>query len=160
MSAIASQITSLAMGYLIVYSDADQRKHQSYASLAFVWGIHRAPVNSPHEWPVTRKMVPFDDVIILLHFTTTSTLLPAAWVQQVHSRMFWCINILQLFEVIFFQRSLPNIVEIRNTMNKEAECITLLSKLSFRGLKFVSVIFPTDKTGFEKSPWASFINMD
>ena len=38
MSAIASQITSLIIVYSIVYSDADQRKHQSSASLAFVWG--------------------------------------------------------------------------------------------------------------------------
>ena len=30
----------------------------------FVRGIHRAPVNSPHKWPVTRKMFPFDDVIM------------------------------------------------------------------------------------------------
>ena len=49
---------------LIVYSDADQRNRQSSASLAFVWGIHRGPVNSPHKWPVTRKMFPFDDVIM------------------------------------------------------------------------------------------------
>ena len=41
MGAIASQITSLTVVYLTVYSDADQRKHQSSASLAFVWGIHR-----------------------------------------------------------------------------------------------------------------------
>ena len=41
MGAIASQITSLAIVYSTVYSDADQRKHQSSASLAFVWGIHR-----------------------------------------------------------------------------------------------------------------------
>ena len=65
MSAIASQITSLTIVYSTVYSDADQRKHQSSASLAFVWGIHRRPVNSPHKWPVTRKKFPFDDVIIL-----------------------------------------------------------------------------------------------
>ena len=64
MGAIASQITSLTIVYLIVYSDADQRKHQSSASLAFVWGIHRGPVNSPHKWPLTRKMFPFDDVIM------------------------------------------------------------------------------------------------
>ena len=60
MSLMASQITSLT----IVYSGADQRKHESPASLAFVWGIHRGPVNSPHKWPVTRKMLPFDDVIM------------------------------------------------------------------------------------------------
>ena len=64
MGAIASQITSLTIVYSTVYSDADQRKHQSSASLAFLQGIHRGPVNSPHKWPVTRKMFPFDDVIM------------------------------------------------------------------------------------------------
>ena len=64
MGAIASEITSLTIVYSIVYSDADQRKHQRSASLAFVWRIHRGPVNSPHKWPVTWKMIPFDDVII------------------------------------------------------------------------------------------------
>ena len=64
MSTIASQITSLTIVYSTVYSGADQSKHQSSASLAFVWGIHRGPVNSPHKWPVTRKMFPFDDVIM------------------------------------------------------------------------------------------------
>ena len=39
-------------------------KHQSSASLAFVRGIHRWPVNSPHKGSVTRKIIPFDDVII------------------------------------------------------------------------------------------------
>ena len=65
MSLIASQITSLTIVYSTVYSDADQRKHQSSASLAFVRGIHRGPVNSPHKWTVTRKMFPFDDVIMV-----------------------------------------------------------------------------------------------
>ena len=64
MGTIASQITSLTIVYSIVYSDADQTKHQSSASLAFVRGIHRGPVNSPHKWSVTRKMFPFDDVIM------------------------------------------------------------------------------------------------
>ena len=65
MSAIASQITSLTIVYSTVYSDADQRKHQSSASLAFVWWIHRGPMNSPHKWPVTWKMFPFDDDIMI-----------------------------------------------------------------------------------------------
>ena len=64
MGAIASQIYSLTIVYSSVYSDADRRKHQSSASLAFVWGIHRGPVNSPPKWPVTRKMFRFDDVIM------------------------------------------------------------------------------------------------
>ena len=64
MGSTASQITSLTVVYSTVYSDADQRKYQSFASLAFLWGIHRRPVNSPHKWPVTRKMFPFDDVIM------------------------------------------------------------------------------------------------
>ena len=65
MNTVPSQITSLTSVYSTVYSDADQRKHQSSASLAFVREIHRRPVNSPHKWPVTRKIFPFDDVIMI-----------------------------------------------------------------------------------------------
>ena len=64
MTTMASQFTSLTVVYLIAYSNADQRKHQSSASLAFVRGIQRSPVNSPHKGPVTWKMFPFDDVIM------------------------------------------------------------------------------------------------
>ena len=64
MSAMASQITGVSIVYSTVCSDADQRKHQISASLAFVRGIHRSPVNSPHKEPVTRKMFPFNDVIM------------------------------------------------------------------------------------------------
>ena len=64
MGEMASQITSLTIVYLTVYWDADQRKHQGSSSLAFVRGIHQWPVNSPHNRPVTRKMFPFDDVIM------------------------------------------------------------------------------------------------
>ena len=55
MGAMASQITSFTIVYSTVYSGADQRKHQSSASLAFEWWIHRGPVDSPHKLPVTRK---------------------------------------------------------------------------------------------------------
>ena len=60
MSAMASQITSISIVCSIVGSGLDQRKHQSSPSLAFVWGIHWWPLNSPHKRPVTRKMLPFD----------------------------------------------------------------------------------------------------
>ena len=49
---------------LLCIQGADQRKYQSSASLAFVRGIHRRPVNSQHKWPLTPKMFPFDDVIM------------------------------------------------------------------------------------------------
>ena len=65
MGAIAFQIHSITIVSSTVYSDADQIKHQSSEPLAFVRGIHRWPVNSPHKWPVTQKMFPFDDVIIV-----------------------------------------------------------------------------------------------
>ena len=69
ISAMASQITSLTIVYSTVHSSGtDQRKHQSSVSLVFVREIHpwpmNYPVNSPHKGPVTRKMFPFDDVIM------------------------------------------------------------------------------------------------
>ena len=63
---MASQIARLTIVYSTVYSGAVQRKHQSSTSQAFVLGIHRLLVNSPHKGPVTRQMSPFDDVIIHL----------------------------------------------------------------------------------------------
>ena len=63
MDTIASQITSLSIVYSTVYSGADQRKHQSSASLAFVRGIHRSPV--------TLKIFPFDDVIMQYSMITS-----------------------------------------------------------------------------------------
>ena len=62
MSAIASQITGIAIVCSILCSGADKRKRQSSASLAFMNGIHRWPVDSPHKGPVTREMFPFYDV--------------------------------------------------------------------------------------------------
>ena len=70
MGAIASQINSLTSVYSTVYSDADQREHQSSASLAFVHGIHRWLVNSLQKWPVLRIMFPFDDVIMQMMLVT------------------------------------------------------------------------------------------
>ena len=70
MGTIAAQITSVTIVYSTVYSDADQRKYQSSASMAFLQGKHLRPVNSPHKWPVTREMFPFDDVIMPKHNKT------------------------------------------------------------------------------------------
>ena len=70
IAAVASQITSLTIVYSTVYSDADQRKHQSSASLAFVRGIHRGPVNSfPAQMASNAEKYPFDDVIMHILLT-------------------------------------------------------------------------------------------
>ena len=72
MSLMASQITSLTIIYSTVYSGADQRTHQSSASLAFVRGIHRWPVNSPRKRPVALENISIwwrhhDGIDMLLH---------------------------------------------------------------------------------------------
>ena len=54
MRAMASQITGVSIVCSTPCAGANQMKHQSTSSLAFVRGIHR--------WPETRKMFPFDDV--------------------------------------------------------------------------------------------------
>ena len=102
MSPTASQITSLKIVYSIVYSSTDQRKHQSSASLAFVRGIHRRPVNSPHKWPVTRKMFPFDDVFMFWKYfqPRLGQSRTGECVQFKHSReyIFVCARAIYLFE--------------------------------------------------------------
>ena len=69
MGAMASQPTGVSIVYLIVCSGVDQRKYQSFASLAFVRGIRQLPMNFPHKGRVTRNMFPFDDVT--MHFWNT-----------------------------------------------------------------------------------------
>ena len=64
MDTMASQITSLTIVYSTIYSGADQRKHQSSASLAFVSGNSPVTGEFPAKGPVTWKMSPFDDVIM------------------------------------------------------------------------------------------------
>ena len=82
MTMLASQITSLTVVYSIVYTGVNQRKHQSSAWLAFVREIHRGPVNFPHKWPVTRKMFPFDDVIMWSSVSGTTWFL-AIWTSTI-----------------------------------------------------------------------------
>ena len=55
MGAMASQITSPAIVYTTVYSDADQRTDKF-----------------PAQWPVTRKIFPFDDVMMVSELVMAS----------------------------------------------------------------------------------------
>ena len=83
--------------YSTVCSGVDQRKYLTFTTLAFVRGIHRWPVDSPHKGPVTRKMFPFDDVIIL------KRQLP----------MVTCF-ILRLTDVIWLHRTWLSLVHVNN----------------------------------------------
>ena len=65
MGAMASQITSLTIVYSRAYSGADQRKHLSPAPLSFVWELTGDLWIPPYKGPATRKMFPFDDVIMI-----------------------------------------------------------------------------------------------
>ena len=115
MGAMASQITSLTIVYLTIHSDADQRKHQSSASLAFVWGFHRWPVNSPHKGPVTRKMFPFDDII--MWFVLCCVLL---WFGTSHLPISFMVNSLALWQ----SHDCPSAIE--STLKNMGKCIPLI----------------------------------
>ena len=101
MGAMASQFMSFTIVYSTVHSDADQRKHQSSASLAFVRGVHRSPLKSPHKWLVTRKMFPFDDIMMLRRWCPwktlegiTNNLLAKVWqLQKITSKIMHSQNI-------------------------------------------------------------------
>ena len=102
MGTMASQFTSLTIVYSAVYSGVDQRKHQSSASLAFVRGIHRWPVNSPHKWPVTRKMFPFHNVIMWHHTEAWSRQL--IFVHTVLSRCQFAVCVISIGAFFHSQR--------------------------------------------------------
>ena len=87
MGAMASQITSLKIVYSTVYSDADQEKNQSSASLAFMRGVHRWPGDSPHKGPVKRNTFPFDDVIMkaVQLWTMKYIVFPQNWIQNLQT---------------------------------------------------------------------------
>ena len=118
MGAMASRITSFTIVYSAVYSSADERQHQSFASLAFVSGLHRWPVNSAHKWPVTRKC---------FHLMTSS------WMQKHHQRLTYvslaifccCIdlfNFLTVFSMIY------SIGHILRTYHRLVVCVILVIK--------------------------------
>ena len=70
MTTIASQITSLARGCLLNrLFRRKSKKSSKFRVTGFSVGNSPGPVNSPHKGPVTRKMFPFDDVIMIIYMT-------------------------------------------------------------------------------------------
>ena len=100
MGAMASQVTSLTIGYSTIHSGTDQRKQQSSASLAIVWGIHRWPLNSLYKRPVTQKFFPFDDVIMKTCGVTSDD---KAVTMAALSYQLDCLNILKQMGDFFFR---------------------------------------------------------
>ena len=117
---MASQIIGVSIA---ACSGADQRKHQSPASLAFVIGLHRWPVGSSHKWPVTLKIFPFDDVImnlfhrqwLLLLILTSRTVLdterqqnftaPCPWITN------WSFTLILTGQTFTFTQSVSSLVD-------------------------------------------------
>ena len=155
MSAVVSQITSLTIVCPAVYSVADQRKHQSSASLA--QRIHRWPVNSPHKWPVTRSfdvffdlrlnkwLFPFDDVIMWLnvvHFqrlfcayaenaeTWIPTIFPKEQKGPHSASITFFVNIMQRTESQFQQQ------HTQNQCDENDQCNINHGQLSFNFTKW------------------------
>ena len=94
MGTMTFQITSFTIVYSIVYSSVDQRKQKSCASLDFVRGIQRWPMNSPHKRLVTRKMFPFDNVIMCYSLHIMAVYHAYNWkVDRDHILCAMCMNI-------------------------------------------------------------------
>ena len=88
MGTMASQRPTIV--YSTVYSGANQRKHQSSASLVFVRRIIRWPVNSRHRGPVTGKMLPLDDVIMYQESLGNTGNTDRYWARSIVSNKQYC----------------------------------------------------------------------
>ena len=123
MGEMVSQIANLMIVYSTNYSGTDQRKHQSSTSLAFVRGIHRWPVNAPHKGPVTRKMFPFDDVI--MEFPCYDAIIVLFWLfihihkffHKYQNGQFYFLCVLILFHVHWKTMYNVHFCSIKNNIN-------------------------------------------
>ena len=93
-----------------IYSGANQRKHQISASRAFMRGIHWSPVNSAYKWPITRRLFPFDDVIVTCDWAVTCQinwqyLLTCALRRSIVLQFFWRVDTRPILPFLFFFNS-------------------------------------------------------
>ena len=101
-SAIASQMTGISIVSSTLCSGADRRKHQNSASLAFARGIHRWPADSSHKGPATRKMFPFDGVIMVISTANNSCVYSTCASDE---EIFRCIEIRWAYRPYFLSSS-------------------------------------------------------
>ena len=134
MSVMAPQLTGVSTVYSAVCSRSDQIKHQSSASLVFLRGIHRWPVNSPHKGPVTRKMFPFDDVIMAYKNDMLVTwIFSIRGLSHQHSLSGICArisNCIQSFSVGSYYSSVPS-VHLSNSDKDKYLHIVVFSKCNY-----------------------------
>ena len=112
-------------------SGADQRKHQSFASLAFVRGIHRWPMDSPHTGPITvfpfiqttspvPKMFLFDDVIMtkdapdLVHNIKHSAVY-RVWSGMYNIKNWPCCNVTRLESLLLYGAVITRSIFLQNS---------------------------------------------
>ena len=148
MSTMASQITCLTIVFSVVYSGEDQRKIQSSAHW-FCAGNSPGPVNSPHKGPVTLKMFPFDD-IIMITWVTRITMWHVRKRGSFRWPMWWChlpslgspvIEIRRFDGPPIFTMEFP--VQVRWCLfyiKSETRVVTVLSAIKKYCHKFVSYI--------------------
>ena len=140
ISEITSQITGVSIVYSIICSEADRRKNQCSALMAFVREIHRSPVNSPHKGSVTRKMFPFDDVIMQLykrHYTMTASVSMMTNVQEncyllsgFYLKHYWCLNDYPLSSATVSHDFIYNAVPLTHCYILYVICMILWNVLS------------------------------
>ena len=161
MSAMASKITSLTIVYSSVYSGADQRKHQSSASLAFVRGIQRWPVNSPHKGSVTRKCF---HLSIMYHHTDVVTGSGIAFLllhqTPVTSSVRWRYGLVERTSGSLWER--PVYGQPRPILRATARCTKLMLCLAnhragyFSNLAcdWLSIVWAYSEQETENGPWS------
>ena len=97
---MASQITGVSIICSNICSGADQRKHQSSTSLAFVRGIHQWAADTPHKRPVMQKMFSFDDIImrdeITYPFPNSNSAGDEVWERIINSIPRWACGYLSM----------------------------------------------------------------
>ena len=150
MGAMASQITSFTIFYSTVYSDADQRRHQSSASRLCAW-----PVNSPHKWSVRGKCfylmtsscfgpVPINWLIThtIFHLTYHATC-PFAWL-IVTPEMFsslWLSYFWSYDEIIFHGRAIISYSRrVAASLDKVRNIVTLYLAAEFLFQPFAAIV--------------------
>ena len=100
-------------------------------------GIHRWPVNSPHKGPVTRKMFPFDDVIMnkrlpLLPVRLIS--MPLKSRQMIRAVVIWYIIKSEIFAWVHIVSNYHIVYNIRRTKCQNLNVSRLGLQLSLRNI--------------------------